>query len=41
MGSMDEYGDRMLEFVPNPRHELVAHIEASRWQPGQEHSNVL
>ena len=37
MGNMDEYGDRQLDFVPNPRHALVAHIEASRLQQRPHH----
>jgi len=28
MGSTDTYGDRELDFIPNPRHPLVAEIES-------------
>ena len=28
MGQLDDYGDRQLEIVPNPRHALIAWIEA-------------
>jgi len=27
MGSTDDYGDREMDFVPNPRHPLVSWIE--------------
>ena len=27
MGTMDDHGDRVLDFVPNPRHPLVAWVE--------------
>lgn len=29
MGSLDDYGDRQLDFVPNPRHPLVVYIESN------------
>lgn len=28
MGSTDDYGDREMDFVPNPRHSLVSWIES-------------
>jgi hypothetical protein len=27
LGSRDDYGDRQMDFVPNPRHELVQKVE--------------
>jgi Zc3h12a-like Ribonuclease NYN domain len=38
MGCMDDRGDRLLDFVPNPRHPLVVHIEQQnrhRWSQQQ------
>lgn len=29
MGAKDDYGDRMLDFVPNPRHPLVSWVESN------------
>jgi hypothetical protein len=28
MGTMDDHGDRVLDFIPNPRHPLVAWVES-------------
>ena len=28
MGTMDDHGDRILDFVPNPRHPLVIWVES-------------
>lgn len=39
MGSMDTYGDRVLDFIPNPRHPMVSEIESQVYEQeayGQE-----
>ncbi|CAJ1949484.1 unnamed protein product [Cylindrotheca closterium] len=35
MGTMDDHGDRILDFVPNPRHPLVIYVE------GLHHQTIL
>lgn len=40
MGSTDDYGDREMDFVPNPRHPLVAWIETEHWK-GNSHNNNI
>ena len=34
LGSMNKYGDEQLDFVPNPRHPLVAMVERSNREHG-------
>lgn len=38
MGSTDDYGDREMDFVPNPRHPLVAWIEGEHRKASQNNS---
>jgi hypothetical protein len=38
LGSMDDHGDKQLDFVPNPRHPLVVHIETRRLLQARGHN---